>query len=281
MNWEGQKILNDSRPVGLFDSGLGGLTVSREVFSLMPDESTIYFGDTLHVPYGSRSTQELINFADQIIAFLVSCNVKYIVFACNTNSSLSLHVMRERYKVPMKGLIEPGAKQAVSSTINNRVGIIATEATVNSQAYQRAIKSLNPSVSVFAQPAPLLVPLVEAGMSETQKAFDAVCEYVKPLKSANIDTLILGCTHYPFLLTHFRKCLGPEIVFVDPASAAVLESKEEMKRFNLLKKSSNDGPRHQYFVSGDPSDFALKAENLGCGRITVERVVLDKAEKLS
>lgn len=273
--------MSDYRPIGLFDSGLGGLTVSREIFSLLPDESTIYFGDTLHVPYGSRSTQELINFADQIIAFLVSCNVKYIVFACNTNSSLSLHVMKERYKVPMKGLIEPGAKRAVSATINNRVGIIATEATVNSQAYQRAINSLNPSVSVFAQPAPLLVPLVEAGMSKTQKAFDAVYEYVRPLKSAHIDTLILGCTHYPFLLAHFRKCLGPEIVFIDPAAAAVLESKEEMIRFNLLKESSNGGPRHRYFVSGDPSDFAVKAENLGCGRIKVERVVLDKAEKLS
>ncbi|HAU32505.1 MAG: Glutamate racemase [Desulfotomaculum sp. 46_296] len=269
--------MRDSRPIGLFDSGLGGLTVSREIFSLMPDESTIYFGDTLHVPYGSRSIQELINFADQIIAFLVSCNVKYIVFACNTNSSLSLQAMRKRYQVPMKGLIEPGAKLAVSSTVNKRVGIIATEATVNSQAYQRAINSLNPSVSVFAQPAPLLVPLVEAGMSETQKVFDAVCEYVSPLKSAHIDTLILGCTHYPFLLAHFRKCLGPEIVFIDPAAAAVLESKEDMSSLNLLKKSSKVAPSHRYFVSGDPADFAFKAESLGCGRITVERIVLDKS----
>jgi len=268
--------LSDSRPIGLFDSGLGGLTVSREIFSLMPDESIVYFGDTLHVPYGSRSTQELINFADQIIAFLMSCNVKYIIFACNTNSSLSLQVMRERYSVPMKGLIEPGAKLAVNSTVNNRVGIIATEATVNSQAYQRAINSLNPSVSVFAQLAPLLVPLVEDGMSETQKAFDAVSEYVRPFKSAEIDTLILGCTHYPFLLAHFRKSLGPEIIFVDPAAATVLESKEDMDSLNLLKKSSKDTPCHRYFVSGEPSDFAFKAENLGCGRINVERVVLDK-----
>ncbi len=273
--------MSDPRPIGLFDSGLGGLTVSREIFSLMPAESTVYFGDTLHVPYGSRSAQELIYFADQIIAFLVSCNVKYIVFACNTNSSLSLQIMRQRYSVPMKGLIKPGAKQAVRSTKNNRVGIIATEATVNSQAYQRAINSLNSSISVFAQPAPLLVPLVEAGMSKTQKTFDAVCEYVRPLESAQIDTLILGCTHYPFLLAHFRKCLGPEIVFVDPAAAAVLESKEEMNSFNLLKESPKDDPRHRYFVSGDPSDFAFKAEKLGCGRINVERVVLDKTENPS
>ncbi len=272
--------MSDSRPIGLFDSGLGGLTVSREIFSLMPDESIVYFGDTLHAPYGSRSTQELINFADQIIAFLVSCNVKYIVFACNTNSSLSLQIMRKMYQVPMKGLIEPGAKQAVRSTMNNRVGIIATEATVNSRAYQRAINSLNPAISVFAQAAPLLVPLVEAGMSETRKVFDAVSEYTEPLKSADIDTLILGCTHYPFLHEHFRKCLGPEIIFVDPAVATVLESKEEMDSFNLLKRSSKGNPSHRYFVSGDPSDFALKAEKLGCGRINAERVVLDKKLKM-
>ncbi|HAG11022.1 MAG TPA: glutamate racemase [Desulfotomaculum sp.] len=269
--------MSDSRPIGLFDSGLGGLTVSREIFNLMPDESIVYFGDTLHAPYGSRRTQELINFADQIIAFLVSCNVKYIVFACNTNSSLSLRVMRKRYSVPMKGLIEPGAKLAVSSTVNKRVGIIATEATVNSRAYQRAINSLNPSVSVFAQAAPLLVPLVEAGMPETREAFEAVCEYTEPLKSADIDTLILGCTHYPFLYEHFRKCLGPEIIFVDPAAATVLESKEDMDSLNMLKRSSKGNPSHRYFVSGDPSDFAFKAEKLGCGRINAERAVLDKS----
>ncbi|HAP93120.1 MAG TPA: glutamate racemase [Desulfotomaculum sp.] len=273
--------MSDSRPVGLFDSGIGGLTVSREVFRLLPNEATVYFGDTAHVPYGSRRAEELIGFADQIIAFLILCNVKYIIFACNTNSSLSLPVMRRRYAVPMMGLVEPGARLAVELSANHRVGVIATEATVKSGAYQRAVRSLNPGITVFAQPAPRLVPLVEAGMSETREACESVSEYVQPLKSAGIDTLILGCTHYPFLVSCFQKCLGPEVKLVDPAAATVLAARDEIERLGLL--NNLDGtPRHRYFVSGDPEDFRQTARQFpGFDALLVQRVVLEETVKNS
>lgn len=271
--------MSDSRPVGLFDSGVGGLTVSREVFRLLPYEATVYFGDTAHVPYGSRQAEELIGFAAQIIAFLISCNVKYIIFACNTNSSLSLPVMRRRYAVPMTGLVEPGARLAVELSVNQRIGVIATEATVKSGAYQRAVGSLNPGITVFARPAPRLVPLVEAGMSESGEAFEAVGEYVQPLKAEGIDTLILGCTHYPFLISHFQKCLGPEVKLVDPAAATVLAARDEMERLGLLNNPGG-APRHHYFVSGDPEDFRQTARQFsGFDALSVQHVVPEETLK--
>ncbi len=268
--------MGDLRPVGLFDSGVGGLTVAREVFRLLPHESMIYFGDTAHVPYGPRRTEELIRFAREIIAFLLSSRVKYIIFACGTNSSLTLPVVRALYDVPMIGLVEPGAQEAVKSTRNGRIGIIATEATVKSGAYERAIKSLALETAVFAVPAPRLVPLVEAGLSTSEEARRAVFEYARPLKKAGIDTLILGCTHYPFLASHFTDCLGPEVTLVDPAKATVLRAREEMNRLGIL---NNPGGRvaHSYYVSGDPARFQKTADLLGCCIENVQRLQLEEA----
>jgi glutamate racemase len=254
--------LGDQRPIGLFDSGVGGLTIAREVFRLLPSESVIYFGDTAHVPYGSRKTEELIRFADEIISFLVSCNVKYVIFACGTNSSLTLPVVRNFYQVPMIGLVEPGAREAVKSTRNGRIGIIATEATVESGAYQRAIKSLAPELKIFAQPASRLVPLVEAGLSGSEEVRQVVFEYVRPLKEAEIDTLILGCTHYPFLSAHFRASLGPEVSLVDPAAATVLGARREMDRQGILNTSGRPA-QCGYYVSGNPAGFLKTAQQLG------------------
>lgn len=243
--------MSDSRPIGLFDSGVGGLTVSRQVFRLMPRESTIYYADNAHVPYGPRSAGELIAFADQIVAFLIDQGVKYIIFACNTNSSISLDAMRERYRVPMIGLVEPGAREALRVSKNRRIGLVATEATVKNGAYQRMVQELAPDAVVFSRFAPRLVPLVEAGRTGTEEARAAVEEYVGPLKAENIDTLILGCTHYPFLSAEFRQVLGPGVNLVDPAAATVLAAREEMRRLDLLCEAGQE-PRHRYFASGNP-----------------------------
>ncbi|MBE3586259.1 MAG: glutamate racemase [Thermoanaerobacter sp.] len=268
--------MSNTRPIGLFDSGVGGLTVLQQVFRHMPAESTVYFGDSAHVPYGPRKPEELIGFAERILNFLISCEVKYVIFACNTNSSVSLPVVRERFALPMIGLIEPGAREAVRVSTGGRIGIIATEATIKSGAYQRALRAINPGLAVFSQAAPRLVPLVEAGRAGTREAFEVVSEYVQPFKKAGIDTLILGCTHYPFLEAEFREALGPGVKLVDPAEATTLAAREEMSRLGLLNNPGGLRVWHRYFVSGDPVSFKETARCfLGVEIPPVEQVILD------
>lgn len=252
--------MDKCRAIGLFDSGVGGLTVSRQVFSQLPDESTIYYGDTAHVPYGPRSPEELVGFADTIISFLMEQGVKYVIFACNTSSSLSLHLVREKHKVPMIGLINPGAAEAVRQTKNGRVGLIATEATVRSGAYRSAVELLSPGVKVFSQAASRLVPLVEAGLSGTAAAREALQVYLKPLQRENIDTLILGCTHYPFMEEEMRAVLGGGVTLVDPAVATVRAAREDLERRGLLSGEVDCAAKHEYFVSGDPVRFQQEAK---------------------
>lgn len=247
------------RPIGLFDSGIGGLTVLQEVWRLLPHESVLYFGDTAYVPYGSRPAPELVALGHRIIAFLVNAGVKYVIFACNTSSSISLGILRRRFRVPMVGLVEPGAAAAVRVTRNGRVGLLATEATVRAGSYQQAINRLAPEVRVFSRAAPRLVPLVEAGRMGTPAAREAVEEYLTPLLEQGIDTLLLGCTHYPFLVPEIREVAGPELRLVDPAEATVAEARREMRRLGLLNNPSSGSPRYSFFVSGDPEDFARGA----------------------
>lgn len=250
--------MNKYGAIGLFDSGIGGLSVAVEVYRQLPAESTVYYGDTAHVPYGPRSAGELIRFAARIVSFLESQGVKYIIFACNTSSSVSLPVLQERCTVSMIGLIKPGVAEALRKTVNRRVGVIATEATIKSGAYQRELKRLDENVQVFAQAAPRLVPLVEAGKADTREAAGAVREYLAPLKKAGIDTLILGCTHYPFLTRLIAGELGPGVRLVDPASATVREAKEEMLRLGLAAEEP-PAAEHRFFVSGDPAAFRTAA----------------------
>ncbi|HBQ28601.1 glutamate racemase [Peptococcaceae bacterium SCADC1_2_3] len=248
--------MGDIRPIGLFDSGVGGLTVLQEILRQLPRESTVYFGDNAHVPYGSRTAEELIGLAHSIISFLVAQKVKYIIFACNTNSSVSLPVLRKCFTVPMVGLIKPGAQEAIKTTNNYRIGVIATAATIKSGAYEREIKAASPQVTVFSQAAPRLVPIVESGKIKTAEAFQTTREYVKPLKKAEIDTLILGCSHYPFLSNEFAATLGPDIKLVDPATATVLKAREEMQKLNLLNNPiTYNLPTHRFYVSGSPHKF--------------------------
>ena len=223
-------------------------SVAREIFRQLPGESTIYYGDTAHVPYGPRTPEELVGFAEEIITFLVGQGVKYVIFACNTSSSLSLHLVRERFPVPMIGLIIPGAAEAQRKTKNRRVGIIATEATVRSGAYRRALENLDPAVKLFSQAAPRLVPLVESGLAGTAAAREAVRQYLRPLQREDIDTLILGCTHYPFLEEEIREVLGVGVGIVDPAVATVRAAGEDLGYRGLLAGPGECQAAHQYYV---------------------------------
>ncbi|MEW6458281.1 MAG: glutamate racemase [Bacillota bacterium] len=255
--------------VGLFDSGVGGLTVVREVSVILPGKRVIYFGDTAHVPYGDKSVDELLSYAERIIGFLCSQGADYIIFACNTSSAVSLRLMRDRFQVPMIGLIEPGAAEAVRLSAAGRIGLIATEATVKAGAYARAVSALNRNCQVFSQAAPRLVPLVESGESDTPKAEQAVREYLEPLREQGIDTLILGCTHYPFLRDVIERVLGPEVVLVDPAAATVRAARLDMLRRGLFAdnpgaQGERDTVSLRYFVSGNADAFrAVAGQFLG------------------
>lgn len=263
------------KPIGLLDSGLGGLTVAREIFRLLPAESIVYFGDTAHVPYGSRPEEELLGFARRIVEFLVGRGVKYIIFACNTSSSISLDIIKGEYFVPMIGVIKPGAREAVAATSSGCISLIATRATVESGAYERAIAELNPAVRVYSIATPKLVPLVEAGELNTPNTRRIVAEYLAPLKAVGTDTLILGCTHYPYLVHIIRDVVGPEVAIVDPAAATVREAAEEMNRLGLLNNPGGDY-RCEYYVSGDPVTFKREAERfLGQKLPTVKHIMLE------
>ncbi|MEW6173360.1 MAG: glutamate racemase [Bacillota bacterium] len=262
----------DNRPVGLFDSGVGGLTVFEQVVRIMPRESVVYFGDTAHVPYGGRSTDDLVQLGDRIIRFLLTQNVKCVIFACNTSSSVSIGILRERYPVPMIGLVEPGAKAAVKATVNKRIGLLATEATVKSGSYPKAIAGFDPGVKVFSEAAPLLVPLVETGRTDTYEAKEALAKYLTPLKQAGIDTLILGCTHYPFFKQYIADILGSEAALVDPAEATVIEAQAELSRRGMLAVA--DKVRHDFFVSGDAGEFNRLAGRL-CSGLSLQATRVD------
>ena len=267
--------MHDNRPIGLFDSGLGGLTVFREVNRILPSESVIYFGDTAHVPYGSRPTGELIELADRIVAYLIGQGVKYIIFACNTSSALSLAVLQQKYQLPMLGIIEPGAAEAMRLTRNKRVGVIATVATTKSEAYNKALGRMDREIQVFSHAAPLLVPLVEAVEPPPDKGLAIVKESLIPWQDTGIDTLLLGCTHYPFLAEMIAGQLASGVTLVDPAEATVRLAAKEMAAGRLLAEAGNR-PSYRFVVSGQPEDFRYKAELLTGGLPgEVERVAID------
>jgi glutamate racemase len=257
--------MSDNRPVGLFDSGLGGLTVFEQVVDMLPRESVVYFGDTANVPYGGRNVKQLVELGDRIIRFLMRQGVKYVLFACNTSSSVSIGVLSKRYPAPMIGLVMPGARSAVAATRNKRVGILATEATVKSGSYPAAISSLDPEVLTFSQAAPLLVPLVESGKVETPEAEEALRVYLRPFKEAQIDTLVLGCTHYPFFTGAIRRILGKEIAMVDPAVATIAEAQRDIMQRGM--QGGVSPPRYEFYTSGDPEEFDRLAGLLSARRL--------------
>jgi glutamate racemase len=259
-------------PIGLFDSGVGGLTVLREVMRQLPNESTLYFGDTARVPYGSKSRDVITRFSLEITQFLLQEKVKMMVVACNTASAFALPVLRSRFDVPIVGVIEPGAHAALAATQSGRVGVIGTEGTIESQAYSEAIRREKADISIFGQACPLIVPLVEEGWMDKPVALEIVKEYLTPLLSKNIDTLVLGCTHYPLLKDLLSRVAGPQVRLIDSAEETARTVGRELKSLKLEVPSKTPVLR-RFFVSDAPDKFEkIGARFLGQSLPGVKRI---------
>lgn len=208
-------------PIGVFDSGVGGLTVVAEIRRRFPAEDVAYFGDTARVPYGNKSPETVTRYSREIARFLMSKQIRILVVACNTSSAVALDELNGRLPVPVLGMIEPGARAAVEATRNGRIGLIGTRATVSSGAYARAVKALDPRAAVLAQPCPLFVPLVEEGWAEDPVTREVARRYLEPLLASDVDTIILGCTHYPVLIPVLQDVAGPGVALISSATSAV------------------------------------------------------------
>jgi glutamate racemase len=250
-------MARNAAPIGVFDSGIGGLTVARELLRQLPGERLVYLGDTARTPYGNKSPQSLVRFALETADFLSKKGMKLLVVACNSSSAYSLPALRKRLKVPVVGVIEAGARAAVDSRKGPRIGVIGTHATVKSGAYQKAIRALEPSAKVAAQACPLFVPLVEEGWAGHPLAKAAAREYLLPLKRQKVESVVLGCTHYPLLKRVIGGVLGKGIVLVDSARETAVEVKELLADTNLgSARAKVPFKEHQFFVTDQPEQFA-------------------------
>jgi len=258
------------KPIGVFDSGVGGLTVAKELFAQLPCEDIIYFGDTARVPYGIRSRETVIKFSIEDTLFLLKHDIKLICVACNTASSVALPVIKNHFKVPMVGVITPGAREAVYATRNKRVGVIGTRGTVKSCAYENEITQLDSSVSVYTVACPMFVPFVEEGWLEGNVVEEVARTYLKPLQDARVDTVILGCTHYPLLKPVIKSIMGPGVVLVDSAKQVAIEVKKILASEALLNTKGKG--KHKFYVSDNPEWFSgLAKKFLGYSIAGVEK----------
>ena len=244
----------NAAPVGVFDSGVGGLTVAREIMRQLPNENLVYFGDTARVPYGSKSRDNIIRYSRQIIHFLKTKGVKAIVIACNTASALALDVVREESDIPIIGVVAPGARAALQITQTKKIGVIGTEATVQSAMYAKIIKGLDPTVSVIGKACPLFVPLVEEGFAKHKVTEEIIDYYLASMKESDIDSLILGCTHYPLLRSRIRAYLGDKIQLVNPAYETAMDLKYILKESGM-ENAGKEGEHATYsFYVSDAAD---------------------------
>jgi len=256
--------MNESAPIGVFDSGVGGLTVMREIMRQIPNERIVYFGDTARVPYGSKSRETVTRYSRQIIRFLEKQNVKAIVAACNTASAYALDDLEKEMEIPMLGVVKPGAKTASDATKNGKIGVIGTEATIGSRIYSRYIKEINPGAEVLGKACPLLVPLVEEGLLNDPVTDEITARYLSSLIDSGIDTLILGCTHYPLIRSTVRKVMGEDVTLVNPAYETARELRELLERENLLnrEKPGLGTNQYQFFVSDTAEKFIRFANSI-------------------
>ena len=269
----------DNRPIGVFDSGLGGLTAVKALRRLLPGEDLIYFGDTARVPYGGRSRETLLKYARQDIAFLRSFDLKAVLIACGTVTSTSLDTLRKENDLPVLGVVEPSCREALAVTNNKKIGMIATLASARSGAYERTLKGLDADVQVVSQPCPLFVPLVENGrISRGDVVIETVArEYLEPLKATGVDTLILGCTHYPLLTEIIGDIMGPEVTLVSAGEESAFELKRLLKAGSLRADEGQTGGV-DFYVSDRPEDFEKIASvflgtelSHGAERINIEQ----------
>jgi glutamate racemase len=274
-DFDPEELSSPDLPIGVFDSGLGGLSVVRELASRLPDESLLYFGDTARLPYGSKSPRTIRHFSAEAAHFLLQERVKMIVVACNTASAHALEMLRRHAPVPVVGVIEAGARAASHASATGRVGVIGTEGTIASGAYDRAMRSLRPQVEVFAQPCPMFVPLVEEGLGDHAAASLIAREYLTPLAEVEIDTLVLGCTHYPLLRPLIERVLGARVRLIDSGEEAALEVADTLERYCLLC-DRRAAPTRRFTVSDMPLRFRTVGKRfLGDLIGRVEEVVVD------
>jgi glutamate racemase len=241
-------------PIGVFDSGIGGLTVVKEIIRQLPAESVVYFGDTARVPYGPKSPETVRRYSREIADFLQTQGVKAIVVACNTATAHALATLRDVLPIPVLGVVEPGARAAVRATQSNRIGVIGTVGTIRSGAYERAIHAIRPEAVITARAAPLLVPVIEEGWNGHPAARLIVEEYLRPFADAGVDTLVLGCTHYPLLRPLLAEVLGPAVTLIDSAAETASETAMTLRERQL---ASTDGHivAHRFVASDDPAQF--------------------------
>lgn len=261
--------------IGIFDSGVGGLTVLRELTRTLPQEDTIYFGDTARVPYGTKSPDTVIRYSQEIASFLIKQDIKLLVVACNTASAAALPTLRRSLSIPVVGVIEPGAKRAAEVTRSGIVGVIGTSGTIRSSAYSRAIKRINPLISVLARPCPLFVPLAEEGWTDNEVAMMAARLYLEDLRKAQVDTLVLGCTHYPLLKKIIAEVMGTDVTLVDSAEETALTVSAILQGQNLLRPPYELG-NHHYYVTDVPAGFIRVGNRFLGGKLgDVYQVSLD------
>jgi glutamate racemase len=266
--------MTDTRPIGVFDSGIGGLTVVRELMRQLPHESIIYFGDTARVPYGPKSPDTVRRYSREIAHFLESEGVKAVVVACNTATAHALPALRDEFAMPIIGVVEPGARAAVEATRNQSVGVIGTVGTINSGAYERAIKQLAPDIEIMARPCPLFVPLVEEGWLATEATRLIAREYLGAMAGSRIDTLVLGCTHYPLLKPLLAEVLGESVRLIDSAEQTAAETGRTLDAKGLRAKPRAK-PRHRFIASDAPQQFLQLGQRfLGAAIESVETKTL-------
>ena len=251
--------MTNPAPIGVFDSGMGGLTVVREMIRQLPHESIIYFGDTARVPYGPKSPDTVLRYSREITAYLKAEGVKALVIACNTATAHALPALRREYDMPIVGVIEPGARAAAGATKTKRVGVIGTAGTIKSRAYEKEIIKLVPDAQVTAQACALFVPLVEEGWTDAEPTRAIARNYLAPLVAAEIDTLVLGCTHYPLMKTVIGNVVGREVRLIDSAYETARETAELLKANGLENTSPNEA-RYRFIASDAPDTFRALGE---------------------
>ncbi len=277
--------MTKSSPIGIFDSGIGGLSVVKRISAYLPSENIIYFGDTARVPYGTKSNATVIEYSKQDAHFLLRKNVKLIIVACNTASSVAIDVLRKTFKIPVIGMIEPGAAMAAKVTKNNKIGVIGTTTTINNKAYSKELKKINPNLEVFEKACPLFVSLAEEGWVNHKATHLIAKEYLTELRDAGIDTLILGCTHYPLLADVIQKAVGNKIKLIDSGSAATNVVDNYLAGRGLKIQSNQEG-MHEYYVSDVPAKFIEVAEMflgrkiMHMSKVELEDLVLDDAKNI-
>ncbi|HQD89500.1 MAG TPA: glutamate racemase [Syntrophomonadaceae bacterium] len=265
----------NTQPIGVLDSGVGGLTVIKAMLAELPDEDFIYFGDTAHLPYGNKTPAQLITYAGDIMKFFSTFPVKAVVVACGTHSSVTLQHIIKDYSIPLLGVVKAAARSAVAVTSNKRLGVLATQATVMSGTFTREIKALQPGCTVMEVACPKFVPLVEAGKLDDSDTRQAVHEYVSPLIEQGIDTLVLGCTHYPFLGPVIKEFIGPQVKLVDPSYETVEELRQVLHSKNLTRGNNPHSQRHFYVSGSQESFFTVGKLLVGDVIQRVEQVCLD------